>query len=201
VRSNLANILTGSRFVLAPFFAAAYGVSRLSEPWGVTGLVSMWMLIVVIELTDLLDGFVARTTGTISDIGKVLDPYADVFARLTYFACMVHAGTMPLWFLLVVIYRELGVILIRMLLLRSGVAMGAKVLGKLKSTFYGIAAFCSVLVYGIMVRGSASVIPESLYPTIDLVATMLYIVTAALSLSSLVQYSLVFLHNRTKDTS
>lgn len=201
IRGNIANLLTGSRFVLAPVFAAAYALTLGSEPWVIRGLAAMWCLFVLIELTDLLDGYVARTTGTVSDIGKVLDPYADVFARLTYFACLVHASVMPLWFLLIVIYRELGIILIRMILLRTGLALGARRLGKIKSTFYGTSAFAGILVYGIRVRGSEGVIPESWSPIIDIVVLVLYAVTALLAIASLVQYFTVFLRSRSTSTT
>jgi CDP-diacylglycerol--glycerol-3-phosphate 3-phosphatidyltransferase len=194
MRTSIANILTGSRFFLSPLFAAAYGLSLLGGRWAAGGLVAMWVLFVVIELTDLLDGYIARRTNTISDTGKVLDPYADVFARLTYFACMLHAGIMPLWFLLIVIYRELGIILIRMLLLRSGVALGAKLLGKLKSTFYGVTAFTAVFEYGVGVRGiDARFAAYSEH--IQIVALSIYAMTAALSLASLLQYFVIFLRN------
>ena len=196
IRANLANILTSSRFFLAPLFALAYGLTLTTGEWVVPGLTIMMCLFVLTELTDLLDGFVARATATISDVGKVLDPYADVFARLTYFTCLVHAGVMPLWFLLIVIYRELGIILIRMLLLRSGVALGAKLLGKLKSAFYGISAFVAIVVYGIAIRGPEAAIPRSWNPTIGFIATILYGVTAALALASLLQYFTVFVRAR-----
>ena len=47
--------------------------------------VVLWVLFVVIELSDVFDGMVARRRQIVSDLGKLLDPFADVVSRLTYF--------------------------------------------------------------------------------------------------------------------
>ena len=38
----------------------------------------LWALFLVIEVSDLFDGLAARRNGTVSDFGKLFDPYADL---------------------------------------------------------------------------------------------------------------------------
>ena len=65
--------------------------------WSVPYIALLWGLFLVIEVSDLFDGLAARRTGTVSDFGKLFDPYADVFARITYFVCFALDGIMPAW--------------------------------------------------------------------------------------------------------
>ena len=65
----------------------------------VVSVVVLWSLFILIELSDLLDGAAARKLNTVSGFGKLFDPFADVFARLTYFVCFSYTGIMPLWIL------------------------------------------------------------------------------------------------------
>ncbi len=45
----------------------------------------IWFLIIFNEFTDFIDGYLARKYGLVSNVGKILDPYADVLQHLTYF--------------------------------------------------------------------------------------------------------------------
>lgn len=58
-------------------------------------------------ISDYLDGLIARKTGTISEWGKVLDPFADKFTALLLFIYTVIIGYIPLWFLVVEIARDI----------------------------------------------------------------------------------------------
>jgi CDP-diacylglycerol--glycerol-3-phosphate 3-phosphatidyltransferase len=141
---TLADKLTAVRLVLAPVFFAAYRWGGFLGPVAYVAL--LWALFLVIEISDLLDGLAARRHGTVSDFGKLFDPYADVFARITYFACFALAGLMPAWVFIIVLYRELSINFLRMLLAQRGVAMGARPGGKLKSATY-MAAGAASLIY------------------------------------------------------
>lgn len=178
-------MLTSSRFVLAPLFAVVFSrVTRVDE-FHTIGIVVLWVLFALIELSDVFDGAVARRQGTVSDVGKILDPFADVVSKVTYFTCLLTVGIVPLWFLLVVLYREFGIILIRMMLYRDGVALGARVAGKLKTWFYGISAAAGILLLGI----DAS-------PAVATAMTVLLAVTAAASVGSFLQYLVLFFRER-----
>jgi CDP-diacylglycerol--glycerol-3-phosphate 3-phosphatidyltransferase len=140
---NLADKLTTSRLVLAPVFFAVY---RWGAPLGAIPYVSiLWGLFLLIEVSDLLDGYAARRADVVSDFGKLFDPYADVFARLTYFVCFVLGGIMPAWVFIIIIYREFSINFLRMLLAQRGITMGARSGGKLKSATYMAAGAASLL--------------------------------------------------------
>jgi CDP-diacylglycerol--glycerol-3-phosphate 3-phosphatidyltransferase len=75
---TLPNLLTGFRFVAAPFLLglAWYGYS-----------LGFMVLLAVCFLTDLLDGLAARLTGQVSEFGAALDSWADVIIYLTISLC------------------------------------------------------------------------------------------------------------------
>jgi len=77
-RLTLPNLLTGFRFVAAPFLLALawYGYS-----------LGFMALLAVCFLTDLLDGLAARLTGQVSEFGAALDSWADVTIYLTISLC------------------------------------------------------------------------------------------------------------------
>jgi CDP-diacylglycerol---glycerol-3-phosphate 3-phosphatidyltransferase len=183
---TLADKLTASRLALAPVFFATY---RWGEGLGsVPYLVILWALFLVIEVSDLLDGLAARRAGTVSDFGKLFDPYADVFARITYFVCFALAGIMPAWVLVVVLYRELSINFIRMLLAQRGIAMGARRGGKLKSATYMVAGAASLLLVSADKLGLVPGLREGL----SIAVYVLYVIAGILALVSFADYFLQY---------
>jgi CDP-diacylglycerol---glycerol-3-phosphate 3-phosphatidyltransferase len=139
---TLADKLTASRLALAPLFFAAFS---WGERFGqIPYIALLWIIFIVIEASDLFDGLAARRSGTVSDFGKLFDPYADVFARITYFVCFALNGIMPPWAFILILYRELSINFLRMILAQRGIAMGARPGGKLKSATYMSAGVASL---------------------------------------------------------
>jgi CDP-diacylglycerol---glycerol-3-phosphate 3-phosphatidyltransferase len=181
-----ADKLTASRLVLAPVFFAAYRSGATLAP--IPYVAILWGLFLVIEVTDLFDGFAARSAGTVSDFGKLFDPYADVFARLTYFVCFALAGIMPAWAFIVILYRELSINFLRMLLAQRGVAMGARSGGKLKSATYMVAGAASLILVSFLRLGLFSAVRAPLAVAIY----ALYSLAAALAVFSFIDYFVQF---------
>jgi CDP-diacylglycerol---glycerol-3-phosphate 3-phosphatidyltransferase len=197
---NAANALTVGRLVLAPLFVLAYA---LIDIWpGAVGvgfaMSTIWILFVVMELTDVLDGMVARRQGIVSDLGKILDPFADVVCRLTYFIILTVAGVMPLWFVIIVLYREFGAVFLRLLLYRDGYALGARFAGKLKSWFYSIAAAVGLFLFSVDRLPSVSRSISDSIRVVQPVAYGVYAIGAVLSLWSFAGY-LKFFRDRKKN--
>lgn len=98
------NAITLSRLVLVPPIA-----------WLVYhGGPVHWLLalVLLVLVTDFLDGFVARRTGQISEWGKVLDPLVDkVAAAVIVLALLIRPiePRLDLWFVLLVIVRDLTI--------------------------------------------------------------------------------------------
>jgi CDP-diacylglycerol---glycerol-3-phosphate 3-phosphatidyltransferase len=181
-----ADKLTASRLVLAPVFFVAYRSDAVLTP--IPYVAILWGLFLVIEVSDLFDGFAARSAGTVSDFGKLFDPYADVFARLTYFVCFMLDGIMPAWVFILILYREFSINFLRMLLVQRGVAMGARPGGKLKSAIYMTAGAVSLVFVSISKLG---LLPGFMSPLV-VVIYALYSLAALLSVLSFVDYFIQF---------
>jgi len=151
-------------------------------------VVVLWTLFVLVELSDLLDGMAARVMKTVSGFGKLFDPFADVFARLTYFVCFAVTGIMPLWIFLVIIYREFSQLFLRQLVAEKGVAMGARPGGKVKAVFYMLAGAASLLLWSFRSLG----VMVSMEGPLSVAVAVLYYVAAALSVGSFIDYLVQF---------
>ncbi|MCG8469801.1 MAG: CDP-alcohol phosphatidyltransferase family protein, partial [Gemmatimonadetes bacterium] len=74
----------------------------------VIGEASMQALLVVAAgLTDVLDGFLARVSGTVSQIGLLLDPLCDKLFVLLALSAFVADGTLDWASLLILIMRDI----------------------------------------------------------------------------------------------
>jgi len=124
---------------LAPFFFVFFFLPEWTGSDSLVFPALVWVLFLVMEGSDIADGAVARARNEVSDIGKLLDPFADVLARLTYFICFAQADVMPVWTLMLIFYREFGIMFLRLLMYHKGVALAARKGGKLKSSFYFLA--------------------------------------------------------------
>ncbi len=64
------------------------------------------VLLAVMGATDWVDGQVARRTGQVSELGKILDPAADRIVLIASVVTIVAAGAVPWWITLPVLVRE-----------------------------------------------------------------------------------------------
>lgn len=62
-------------------------------------------------ISDYLDGFIARKTNTISELGKMIDPVADKLCALVLFIYTIWIGWIPLWFLILAVIRDVLIML------------------------------------------------------------------------------------------
>jgi len=134
---SLPNLLTLFRLAAAPavlaiFACAARGGGRVMELppealWACLGLA------LVSEVSDGLDGFLARRRNVVSNFGKLMDPCADSIFRLSCFFCFAGAGWAPLWMVVVMFYRDMGVGALRTFAAERGVIVAARFAGKCKA--------------------------------------------------------------------
>ncbi len=99
---TVPNALSAIRILLIPAF-----VLLLLEPD--TRLVGFLLLGAVVS-TDWVDGYVARRTGQVTELGKLLDPLADRLAMAAALVTFVAEDLLPLWAALVILVRD-GVVL------------------------------------------------------------------------------------------
>ena len=104
-----ANILSLSRVVLA--MPATYLI--VTDVSLFDGAAGTWLfvLMMLMILSDWFDGQVARWSNTVSNWGKVLDPIADKFAATAVIVALVIRGSLPVWLLGFILVRDVVLVL------------------------------------------------------------------------------------------
>ncbi len=142
---NTPNKLTVSRLIMAPLFFIVFFLPVWFGPsLNVVSVVLLLLLYVMTELSDLLDGIIARKYHLITDLGKVMDPFADTLSRLTYFICLVGVQVMPVWAFAIIMWREFSIVFLRMLMMGTGKAVAANIWGKSKAVMYAISGLAGI---------------------------------------------------------
>src|SRR4029078_3605069 len=75
------------------------------------------MLFSVIAATDWVDGAVARATGQVSELGKVLDPVADRLSIAAVLIALIVRRAFPLWAALLILIRDAAILVAGLALL------------------------------------------------------------------------------------
>ncbi len=145
---NVPNTLSVSRLGLAVVVFAAISAEWYGWAFG---------LFVVAAASDWLDGYFARLLDQGTPLGRQLDPLIDkviVCGVYIYLAAIPGTGVLP-WMVAAVVVRELLIQGLRSLLEGQGRDFGAKMAGKLKTTFQclSISAVLLVLWSGSTDRG------------------------------------------------
>jgi len=206
---TLADKVTSARLVLAPVFFIVYLLPRffpsifampplpgagghlfIGAPWTVPVL---WLLFLGSEITDLLDGIIARKRGEVSDFGKLYDPFADTLTQLTYFFCFVIDEILPPILFLAVLYREFSILFIRNLMLKKGIALGARRGGKIKTVTYVLAGGLALLASSVVRLGMG----WEFYHWLVMAAAGVFILSVVMAIVSFFDYLSVY--NRTPD--
>lgn len=180
-------MVTSIRIVLAPIFYLIFTTSMTDGTIATGPALALVALFLIMEISDGLDGYVARRTGTVSDFGKLFDPFADSLARLTYFLAFVFTGLMPGWVFILVLYRDLGVAFVRTLAMKKGVAMAAQLSGKIKAWIYAVAGMA-----GILSASAAGFLPARLADAAVLLADLSFLACAATAVWTMIDYSLAY---------
>jgi CDP-diacylglycerol--glycerol-3-phosphate 3-phosphatidyltransferase len=140
-RFVLVQIVTLARVPLAVVFTAWLLMADRSA--GHLGGAAVVLLLG--EITDFLDGWLARRLGVVSEWGAMLDPYADSVARLIAYWGLAQAGLAHALTPLVMAVRDVTVAYCRIVLARRGLSVSAKWSGKIKAWVQGFGAFVLLL--------------------------------------------------------
>lgn len=79
---TIPNILSLFRICLVPLIIYTYLFTELNILAG--------CLIILSGITDIVDGYIARHFNQISDLGKVLDPFADKLTLISILFCVTY---------------------------------------------------------------------------------------------------------------
>ncbi len=115
---TLPNLLTLVRLLLVPVLGVLLFAQDGTDPvlrWWATAV------FVLAAITDLLDGEIARRSGTVSTVGKVADPIADKAIIAVALIGLSVLGDLAWWVTIVILARELAVTALRFWVIRHGV--------------------------------------------------------------------------------
>ncbi len=123
---NLPNIITFARLVLS---LVLFGMMSAGVGW-------LWSaaMFVVAVLTDILDGYIARKYQLITQLGRIMDPFADKFITAGVFVFLLPypESGVSAWMVIAVLGREMLVTSLRGFLEQRGADFSASAIGKLK---------------------------------------------------------------------
>jgi CDP-diacylglycerol---glycerol-3-phosphate 3-phosphatidyltransferase len=141
---NIANALTVLRIVLVPLFGWLLLVHA-----GHDDTMRVWSFVVFLLaiLTDRFDGDIARRRGIVTDFGKMVDPIADKALTGMAFVGLSVIGELAWWVTIVVLVRELGITVLRFVVIRYGVIAASRG-GKLKTLLQSVAILAYLLPVG-----------------------------------------------------
>lgn len=135
---NLPNLLTLLRIVAVPVVV----VALLDETPNGDKLAAI--VFALAAVTDGLDGYIARSRGSITNFGKLMDPVADKLLITAALVSLVSLNRLAAWVAMVIIAREFAVTALRAVAAERSVVIAASWLGKVKTTLQIAAVFALI---------------------------------------------------------
>ncbi len=140
-----------------------------------------FVLMVLSEVSDGVDGYLARRTGQVSAVGKILDPMADSLYRISVFTAFAANHWMPVWMFLIIAWRDVSVSYLRVAAEQTIGTMAARSSGKWKAIVQGAAQLMVVLAHAIW--------GPTLAPLVDTGLWLALLVAVVVTGYSLVDYA------------
>lgn len=143
---NLANKITMGRIAAVPVI-----ILLLQWQSATTCLLAAFFFIAA-SLTDIVDGYIARSRDMVSNLGKFLDPLADKLLNLSVLVMLASLQDsqgepwVPAWIVIVIMAREFVVTGLRAMAVEQGMVLAADIFGKIKTVFQ-CAALVPLLVH------------------------------------------------------
>jgi len=104
------------------------------------------IIIFVAIITDFLDGYFARKFNEITELGKILDPFADKVCTTTAFIALTIYQNFPLWITILIIIRDVFIILGSLFILkRDKLVTPSNIPGKITVFFISVLALVHIL--------------------------------------------------------
>ena len=119
---TVPNLISAFRIALIPVFWALI-VDPDTTAWGI-------VLFGAVVATDWVDGTIARRTGQVSELGKVLDPVADRAAIAAGLIALIVRGAFPLWAGALILARDVAVLVAGAVLAAKGLRIDVRWIGK-----------------------------------------------------------------------
>lgn len=145
--TKLPNILTVLRILLIPVFVIAFLWGNgnieldLKHSDKENGYLIAAAIMILSGLTDMADGLIARKFNMITDLGKVIDPFADKLTQAAVVVCLIFRYN-DIWILIaallvLIVIKELLMLVMGVVFLRKGQDLGgARWYGKLATIIF-----------------------------------------------------------------
>ncbi|HXH85759.1 MAG TPA: CDP-diacylglycerol--glycerol-3-phosphate 3-phosphatidyltransferase, partial [Nitrospira sp.] len=130
---NLPNLITLARILLIPVFVILFSTPTPDRSLNAA------IIFVIAAVSDLLDGYIARRTGQVTTLGKLLDPIADKLLVLSALILLVNVDRVSAMVAILVIAREVAVTGIRAIAAGEGMIIAAEATGKYKMALQVVA--------------------------------------------------------------
>lgn len=139
---TLVRIALSPLFLMAYLYYPAFHISLTMLPCLLLGLMA------IAEISDLLDGYIARKNNQVTELGKLLDPMADSIFRISVFLTFTQGLVqLPLLLVFVFLYRDSIISTLRTVCALRGVALAARLSGKIKAVIQAAAAFFILIAF------------------------------------------------------
>ena len=139
---TIPNILSMFRLLLLPVIVYTY---MNQKDYVLTGV-----LLLVSGITDLLDGYIARTFHMMSDLGKILDPVADKATQAVVLLCLVTRFRWLIISFICIVIKELFMTCIGMTVIKmTGEVHGAEWHGKIATLMLDVTIIIHIIFYNI----------------------------------------------------
>lgn len=144
---NLPNKLATLRMILVIPFVFFLGIALSTESTGLSIFMRILSFVIFAgaSITDYFDGQIARKHNMITNLGKLIDPLADKLLVISALVVLTKYDQISLWFVLIIIFRELLITGLRAIVANEGVVIAAEKLGKWKTATQMIALLLIIL--------------------------------------------------------
>ena len=138
---NLPNKLTILRVLLVPLFIACFFLDKWISWWNYLAAAVFF----IADMTDVVDGYIARKYHIVTNFGKLMDPMADKMLFCSAFVMLTWLGQLSPILTIIFISREFVISAFRLVTAAGGKVIAANWLGKLKSGWQVVAILAMLL--------------------------------------------------------
>jgi cardiolipin synthase len=172
----ISNLISFSRFILLA--VTAHFLLQENYPFAIGFLVLIW-------ISDLLDGYFARTRNEISELGKIIDPLADKVTITVIILILLLLGAVPVWFVILTILRDVIIFCGGLYLkYRKNIVLQSNWTGKLTVFFIG-----STLLIIMVIRWLSISYPAYHIEFVELFSKIFILISIVLAFISLITYA------------
>lgn len=110
MKKHIPNILSIVRLALVPIFVYVFLILN-ERSWAL-------FIFALASATDILDGYLARKNGWITQAGKVLDPLADKLMQAAVIICLTIKNIFFIWIAALLLIKDTGMLIGSLFIIR-----------------------------------------------------------------------------------